>query len=60
MRREQPQESHRAISTVASGWIYIRRHCGCGNQTEVDKGTRPDTTIADAARITELERENRD
>jgi transposase len=61
MRQEQPQESHRAILTVAKRldvhpatlrlWV---------NQTEVDKGARPGTTTADAARIAELERENRE
>jgi transposase len=61
MRQEQPQESHHAISTVAKRldvhpatlrlWV---------NQAEVDKGARPGTTTADAARITELERENRE
>lgn len=30
------------------------------DQTEVARGTRPDTTTADAARIAELERENRE
>jgi transposase len=61
MRQEQPQESHRSISTVAKRldvhpatlrlWV---------NQAEVDKGARPGTTTADAARIAELERENRE
>ena len=61
MRREQPQESRRAISTVAQRldvhpatlrlWV---------NQAEVDKGTRAGTATADAARIAELERENRE
>lgn len=59
MRQEQPQESHRAISTVAKRldvhpatlrlWV---------NQAEVDKGTRAGTTAVDSARIAELEREN--
>jgi transposase len=61
MRQEQPQESHRAISTAAQRldvhpatlrlWV---------NQAEVDKGARPGTTTADAPRIAELERENRE
>ncbi|HET9868520.1 MAG TPA: IS3 family transposase [Nitrospira sp.] len=61
MRKEQPQESHRAISTVAKRldvhpatlrlWV---------NQAEVDKGARAGTTTVDAARIAELERENRE
>jgi transposase len=61
MRQEHPQESHRAISAVAKRldvhpaslrlWV---------NQAEVNKGTRPGTTTADAARIAELERENRE
>jgi transposase len=61
MRKEQPQESHRAISTVAKRldvhpatlrlWV---------NQAEVDKGARAGTTTVDATRIAELERENRE
>jgi transposase len=61
MRKEQPQESHHAISTVAHRlnvhpatlrlWV---------NQAEVDQGARVGTTTADAARIAELERENRE
>ena len=61
MRKEQPQESHRAISTVAQRldvhpatlrlWV---------NQAEVDQGARAGTTTVEAARIAELERENRE
>ncbi|AEH09116.1 transposase IS3/IS911 family protein [Candidatus Protofrankia datiscae] len=61
MRREQPAEASRAISTVAKPldvhpatlrlWV---------NQAEVDQGTRPGTTTPDAARIAELEREVRE
>ncbi|KLL12422.1 MULTISPECIES: transposase [Protofrankia] len=61
MRREQPAEASRAISTVAKRldvhpatlrlWV---------NQAEVDQGTRPGTTTPDAARIAELEREVRE
>jgi transposase len=61
MRKEQPQESHRAISAVAQRldvhpatlrlWV---------NQVEVDEGARAGTTTADAARVAELERENRE
>jgi len=61
MRREQPDQAHRAISTVAGRlnvhpatlrlWV---------NQADVDRGERPGTTSSDAARIAELERENRE
>jgi transposase len=61
MRKEQPQESQHAISTVAQRlnvhpatlrlWV---------NQAEVDQGARVGTTTADASRISELERENRE
>ncbi|MEX5637938.1 transposase [Parafrankia sp. FMc2] len=57
----KPAEASHAISTVAKRldvhpatlrlWV---------NQAEVDQGTRPVTTTPDAARIAELERENRE
>jgi transposase len=61
MRREQPAEAHRAISTVAKRldvhpatlrlWV---------NQADVDQGARPGTSTSDAERIAELEREVRE
>ncbi len=33
---------------------------GWGQRTEIDAGTRPGTTTADAERLAELERENRE
>ncbi len=61
IRREQPAEASRAISTVAKRldvhpatlrlWV---------SQAEVDQGVRPGTTTPDAARIAELEREVRE
>lgn len=61
MRREQPGQAHRAISTVAKRLNVHPATLRLGvNQADTDRGERPGTTSADAARIAELERENRE
>ncbi|MCL9797614.1 transposase, partial [Frankia sp. AgKG'84/4] len=61
MRREQPAEASRAISTVAKRLgVHSATLRLWVNQAEVDQGTRPGITTPDAARIAELERENRE
>nr|WP_239394722.1 transposase [Frankia sp. CiP3] len=61
IRREQPAEAHRSISMVAKRLdIHPATLRLWVNQAEVDQGVRPGTTSSDAARIAELERENRE
>ncbi len=61
IRREQPTEAHRSISTVANRLdIHPATLRLWVNQADVDQGVRTGTPTADAARIAELERENRD
>lgn len=59
--REQSGEKHGVITRVARelgiGTESLR---GWVNQAEVDAGGRPGTSTADAQRIAELERENRE
>ncbi len=61
IRREQPEDASHAISTVAKRLdVHPAMLRVWVNQAEVDQGTRPGTTTPDAARIAELERENRE
>lgn len=59
--RQQTGERHGAVTRVAKelgiGTESLRQWV---NQTEVDSGRRPGTSTADAQRIAELERENRE
>jgi transposase len=59
--REQSGEKHGVITRVARelgiGTESLR---GWVNQADVDAGGRPGTSTADALRIAELERENRE
>ena len=42
------------------GWIHPETLRGWVNQAEIDEGRRPGVTSAEAQRIAELERENRE
>jgi transposase len=59
--REQTGERHGAVTRVARELgIGAESLRGWVNQAEVDSGRRPGTSTADAQRIAELERENRE
>lgn len=59
--REQTGESHGVVTRVARELgIGVESLRGWVNQAEVDSGHRPGTSTADAQRIAELERENRE
>jgi transposase len=59
--RERTGERHGAVTRVANelgiGTESLR---GWVNRTEIDSGRRPGTSTADAQRIAQLERENRE
>ena len=59
--REKTGEKHGAIARVARELgVGVESLRGWVNKAEVDSGRRPGTSTADAQRIAQLERENRE